>query len=487
MATETMTSRRDFLKVAGMGIAAGAMARWSRAADTAPAKKPNFLFILTDDQRFDAYHAGGCKEIITPAMDRLAAEGTSFVQATIMGGNSGAVCLPSRAMIMTGASLFRCKGVIQKDFVTLPQLLRQNGYATFATGKWHNGEESFIRSFEQGEAVFFGGMGDHFRTPVHDLRDGKLNNKRDITDFDAEKFTTATIGFLQTQAKTPDKPFFAYLAFKTPHDPRVVPPKFHQMYEAGKIPLPPNFLPKHPFDNGEMTIRDEKLAPFPRTPEEIRKHIAAYYAATSATDDQIGRVLKAVDDLGLADNTVVIFTGDNGLAVGQHGLMGKQNLYEHSSRVPLVLRGPGIGKGKRSEALCQLFDLHPTIATMAGLKAASTADGKDLGPVLRGEKDDVRDATLHAYRDLMRGVRTHDAKLIEYLVNGQRTTQLFSLKNDPWEMKNLADDPANAALLAAMRKRLEELSTEYAAVPLGQHISGGRKNGKKTANAEAEE
>lgn len=485
--TARMASRRDFLKLAGAGATVAAMRGLALAADGAPAKRPNFLFILTDDQRYDCYHAGGNRELVTPAMDRLAAEGTTFAQNTIMGGNSGAVCLPSRAMLMTGASLFRCKGVIPPDFVTLPQLLRQGGYATFATGKWHNGTESILRSFEQGEAIFFGGMGDHFKTPVQDIHDGKLENKRNITDFDAEKFASAVIGFLQQQAKTPDKPFFAYLAFKTPHDPRVVPPKFHQMYDASKLTLPANFMPRHPFDNGEMKIRDEMLAPFPRTPEEIRKHLAAYYAAISATDDQIGRVLKAVDDLNLTGNTVVIFASDNGLAVGQHGLMGKQNLYDHSSRVPLVMRGPGIAKGKRSEALCQLFDLHPTLAAMAGLKAAPTADGRDLGPVLRGEKEDVRDATLHAYRDIMRGVRTHDAKLIEYLVNGQRTTQLFDLKNDPWELKNLADVPASATMLATMRGKLEELNKEYSALPLGQNVSGGHKNGKKSSNAEAGE
>jgi arylsulfatase A-like enzyme len=312
-----------------------------------------------------------------------------------------------------------------------------------------------------------------------------------VTEFDAEVFSSATIGFLKNRPK--EKPFFAYLSFKTPHDPRVVPPKFHQMYEADKLPLPPNFLPEHPFDNGEMRIRDEMLAKFPRTPEEVRKHIAAYYAATSATDDQIGRVLKGLDDLGLAENTVVVFTGDNGLAVGQHGLMGKQNLYEHSSRIPLVLRGPGIPKGKRSEALCQLFDLCPTLAGLAGLKAPATADGKDLGPVLRGETTDVRDATLHAYREIQRAVRTHDAKLIEYLVKGQRTTQLFDLKNDPWETKDLANDPARADQVKALRQRLEELTKEYAAVPLGQTVgggggkAGGQKKGKPGPNAEAGE
>lgn len=481
-------NRRDFLQMAG--AAACAIVAPKRVMAEASGKGLNFLLILTDDQRFSAMRAAGCSEIITPAMDRLIAEGVYFAQATCMGGQHGAICVPSRATLMTGASLYRCNGGIPEEFVTLPQLFRQNGYATFATGKWHNEENALIRSFEFGKAIFHGGMGDHFKTTVTDIVEGKPASKRDETEFDAGVFADAAISFLKGRPK--DKPFFAYIAFKTPHDPRLVPEKFHKMYDASSITLPPNFMPQHPFDNGDMKLRDEMLAKFPRTPGEIRDHIAAYYAATTATDEQIDRVLKTLDELGLADNTVVVFAGDNGLAVGQHGLMGKQNLYEHSSRVPMAIRGPGITKGKRSEALSQLHDVCPTLLAMAGLKPMATADGKDLGPVIRGEKADVRDATLHAYREFQRAVRTHDAKLIEYLVNGKRTTQLFDLKNDPWEMKNLADDQAHAGLLKSMRERLEQLYKEYDAMPLGRNIEKpagqglkkGNRNGAKQAKAE---
>jgi arylsulfatase A-like enzyme len=481
---------RDLIRMACAGMAAMLLSPLA-VADGVPGKKLNVLLILTDDQRFSAMKAAGCTEVITPAMDRLVAEGMYFAQNTCMGGQQAAICVPSRAMLMTGASLYKCNGGIPAKFVTLPQFLRQKGYATFATGKWHNDESSLLRSFEFGKAVFHGGMGDHFKTPVTDVANGKLEARRVVAKFDAEVFADATIDFLKTRPQ--DKPFFAYLAFKTPHDPRKVPEKYHAMYDAAKITLPPNFLPQHPFDNGEMKIRDEMLASFPRKPAEICEHIAAYYAATTATDDQIGRVLKALSDLGLADNTVVVFAGDNGLAVGQHGLMGKQNLYDHSCRVPMVMRGPGIPKGKRSEALCQLYDVYPTLLGLVGLTPPATVDGKDLGPVISGEKQDVRDATLHAYQDIQRAVRTHDTKLIEYLVKGKRTTQLFDLKKDPWEMKNLADDSAYAGQLKSMRKLLEKLSTEYSAPPLGQNIAkhGGKdksgKKEKKMPNAEAGE
>ena len=177
----------------------------------------------------------------------------------------------------------------------------------------------------------------------------------------------------------------------------------------------------------------------------------------------------------------MVFTGDNGLAVGQHGLMGKQNMYDHSVRVPLVLRGPGIPAGKRAEALCYLFDLYPTLAAMAGVDPPATVDGKDLGPVIRRGKEEVREATLHAYREVQRAVRTRDAKLIEYLVEGVRTTQLCNLKNDPWETKNLADEAAYAGLLQSMRSRMELLGKEYNAAPLGSMFgpkAGPRKESK---------
>jgi len=468
-------NRRNFLKMTGLGILAVSASQLAGASEAA-GNKLNFLVILTDDQRFSALRAAGCNEIITPAMDRLGVEGVNFVQANIMGGQHGAICVPSRAQLMTGASLYRCKGGIPEDFVTMPQQLRQNGYATFMTGKWHNDEESLLRSFEYGKAIYHGGMSDHFKFSVTDISKGQSVNKREITEFDAEIFANLTIEFLKNRPK--DRPFFAYLAFKTPHDPRVVPEKYHKMYDAAKLTLPPNFMPEHPFDNGDMKVRDEMLAGFPRKQDEIREHIAAYYAATTATDDQIDRVLKMLEGLGLTDNTVVVFAGDNGLAVGQHGLMGKQSLYEHSCRIPLIMRGPGIPKGKSSEALCQIYDVCPTLLAMAGVQVPSSVDGRDLGPIIRGEKQEMRDATVHAYRELQRAVRTRDTKLIEYLVQGKRTTQLFNLKDDPWETKNLADDSAYAGLLAKMREKLGQLMKEYEVLPLGQNITVAKKGQK---------
>ena len=236
-----------------------------------------------------------------------------------------------------------------------------------------------------------------------------------------------------------------------------MPAEFLQMYDPDTLPLPPNFLGGHPFDNGEMHIRDEMLAGFPRTPEETRRHLAEYYAMISHLDARIGEIIDAVRRAGRLDRTVFVLAGDNGLALGQHGLFGKQSLYEHSTRVPLVLAGPGIPAGQRTDALVYLLDVFPTLCELAGVDVPATVDGQSLLPVAHGEQGG-RDELYLAYTDLQRGVRTDRYKLIEYVREGRRTeTQLFDLQADPWERTNLAGDPVHADMLAKLRAKLLEL------------------------------
>jgi hypothetical protein len=216
-------------------------------------------------------------------------------------------------------------------------------------------------------------------------------------------------------------------------------------------------MPAHPFDNGEMYVRDENLAPFPRTPEIVQEHIAAYYAMITHLDAQIGRVLDALEKTGRAKDTLVFFAGDNGLAVGQHGLLGKQNLYEHSVRVPLIISGPGIPENVRSDALCYLLDLYPTLCDILGLAIPETIEGKSLLPVLKNRKAKVRDSVFMAYRSFQRAVRTSDNwKLIKYNVRGVDTTQVFNLNEDPWEINNLVEDPASRTRLGDLTALLED-------------------------------
>ncbi len=450
-ATQYLGRRQWLQRVAG-GALTAAFARTEASAAT----RPNILFLFTDDQRFSTLNALNNPEVRTPAMDRLVRNGTAFTSAGIMGGTIGAVCAPSRAMLMTGQTLFhvdrsiirpeRSRPEERRPYIMFPELLRQHGYETFATGKWHNGEKLFARCFSSGENIFFGGMSDHLKVPVADFDptgEYPRNKRRTGGKFSSELFTDSAVNFLGKAPK--DRPWLAYIAYTAPHDPRMAPKEYAKLYPPSKIELPPNFMPEHPFDNGDMRLRDEKLAPWPRTPEVIREHIAAYYAMITHVDAQIGRVLEALERTGQAENTIIVFAGDNGLAVGQHGLLGKQNMYEHSVRVPLVIGGAGLPKGRQSGALCYLYDVFPTLCDLTGTKTPETVEGSSLTPILRGNADKVRDSMFFAYRDFQRAVKTRRWKLILYNAGGRKTTQLFDLHNDPAEMKNLAADPGQEA------------------------------------------
>ncbi|NOX89075.1 MAG: sulfatase-like hydrolase/transferase, partial [Calditrichaeota bacterium] len=259
-----------------------------------------------------------------------------------------------------------------------------------------------------------------------------------VKKFSSELFADAAVEFVKNYDR--ENPFFLYVAFTAPHDPRQAPAEFRKIYDPAKIDLPPNFMPRHPFDNGETDVRDERLAAMPRSPEEIKQHIADYYAIISHLDSQIGKILDVLEKTGKAENTVIVFAGDNGLAIGQHGLMGKQNLYEHSVRVPLIVSGFGIAENRRSNALCYVSDIFPTLCELTGFKTPAGVDGKSFLPVLKGKSDRLRSEVFLAYRHFMRGVITEDnLKLIKYNVRGEKHTQLFDLNNDPWETANLAN------------------------------------------------
>ncbi len=437
--------------------------------------RPNIVFFFTDDQRFDTLHALGNEQVHTPTMDSWVRSGTTFTHAHIMGGTSGAVCMPSRAMLMTGRTLFHLEAEgqdIPANHVLLGETLQQAGYRTFGTGKWHNGPSSYARSFTDGAEIFFGGMEDHWNVPACDfdptgrydtvhpaVRNAFYSNEvvqrrcDHITPgkHSSELFCEAAIDFIQGYDS--DQPFFVYISFMAPHDPRTMPKEFLDLYDPDQIELPPNWMPEHPFDNGALDIRDELLAAHPRTEAEIRRHIAEYYAMITHADAQMGKVIQALEAKGVLDNTIIIFAGDNGLALGQHGLMGKQSMYEHSIRVPLVFCGPGIPQGKQSNAFCYLFDIYPTLCDLIDIPPANTIEGKSLRPAMYDD-DPIRDTMYFAYTGLHRCVRDRRFKLIEYAVNGERTTQLFDMEADPWELHNLAGNAVYAKDLARLRSLL---------------------------------
>jgi len=429
-----------------------AQARADDEAASATRSRPNILFLLSDDQRRDTIRALGNWHMKTPNLDRLVREGTSFTRAYCMGSMNPAVCQPSRAMIMNGRTLFRA--TVGTPYKLLPEVLREEGYVTFATGKWHHARAPFARAFIAGGAIFFGGMSDHDKVPLHDFDPtGRYDAKPRYEDkLSSELFADAAVDFLERHAKQRSaRPFFAYVSFTAPHDPRTPPAEYREMYDAAKLRLPENFLPEHPFDNGEMTIRDEKLAPWPRTPEVVREHLADYYGMISHMDAQIGRILDALEETGLKENTIIVFAADHGLAIGSHGLLGKQSVYEHSMGTPLIIGGPGLPEQKKNDAFAYLFDIYPTLCDLAGVKVPESVEGKSLATVLRGEERQVRDTVFTAYK-VQRAVRDDRWKLIRYTHINK--TQLFDLAIDPAERNNLAAEPEFAPRVARMMKML---------------------------------
>jgi arylsulfatase A-like enzyme len=416
-----------------------------------PARKPNILFLFSDDQRADTIAALGNQHIQTPNLDRLVQQGTTCTRAYCMGARQGAVCVPSRAMLMSGRTLFRVSEIL-KGQTTWPEKFQQAGYATFISGKWHNGEESARRSFAEGRAVFFGGMGDPYKLPVQDFASGGgLTRPRMSGKHSVALFADEAIEFLKHQSG--DRPFLCYVAFNAPHDPRLAPREYHEHYNQARPPLPANYLPQHPFNNGDLIGRDERLAPWPRTPEVVRQHLADYYAAITFLDAQVGRILDALKASGRYDNTLIIYSSDHGLAIGSHGLFGKQNLYDHSMHSPLIFSGPGIPKGRRFDALCYLLDIFPTLGDLAGVAGPKESEGKSLVGVFDGRQASVRATLFTAYRDVQRAVRDDRWKLIVYPQVNKR--QLFDLQTDPAERQDLSQDSHQAAeserLMALLR------------------------------------
>ncbi len=416
--------------------------------------RPNVLVLVSDDQRADTIGALGNAVIRTPHLDSLVREGTAFTRAYCMGSTEPAVCVPSRAMFLSGRSLFRVGIRLPEPVALWPKAMEQAGYSTYGTGKWHNTPPSFARAFSSGGPVFFGGMGNQFKVQVQDFDPaGKYGKDRQRVGekFSSELFADAAVTFLGEHKG--GKPFFLYVAFTAPHDPRTPPGEYASMYDPARMPLPGNFLPKHPFNNGEMTVRDEKLLPWPRTPEAVRKEIADYFGMITHMDAQIGRILKALDDSGRRKDTLVVFFSDHGLSLGSHGLLGKQNLYEHSMRAPLLLSGPGVPRGATSDAFCYLYDVFPTVCSLAGVPVPEGVEGRSLGPVLAGKEKKSRDAIFCAYRDVQRSVRNERWKLLRYpQIN---TSQLFDLSEDPDEMRDLAADPAQTVRLREMTALLD--------------------------------
>jgi arylsulfatase A-like enzyme len=461
-----MASAKTIAIAVGVIASLACLADCLAAAEDPPARRPNFLVIVSDDQRPDTIRALGNEVIRTPALDLLVRGGTAFTRAIA----ANPICTPSRAEILTGCDGFRNGvlrgGKINPELVLWGDAMRAAGYHAWYVGKWMNDGKPSTRGYEETLGLFAGGGAgeptfavDAHGRPVTGYRgwvfqddEGRKFPERGVglTPDISREFADAAIRFIR---RKPAEPFFLHVNFTAPHDPLLMPPGYEGKYDTAQIPLPPNFLPRHPFDHGNLEGRDEQLLPWPRTAKDVREDLAVYYAVISHMDEQVGRILAALATTGQADNTVVIFTSDQGLAMGSHGLRGKQNMYEHTIGVPLIFAGAGVSKGRRTDAQCYLRDLYPTVCEIAGIAIPDTVQGRSLLPVLEGRAASVYSEVFACFDQAQRMIRTDRWKLIRYPL--VEKYQLFDLAADPNEIHDLAADPASAGVVADLKSRLE--------------------------------
>jgi arylsulfatase A-like enzyme len=441
--------------------------------------KKNVLFLFADDMRYDTISALGNPEIKTPNLDALVRNGTSFVNAHIPGGSFAAVCMPSRAMLNTGRGLNHLVDLgatIPEEHTCLGEHLKANGFNTFGTGKWHNCYKSYGRSFTSGAEIFFGGMYDHWKVPVynfdptgeypnvvHDVMNPGYDNlmvprrcdHANLGVHSTDLFADAACDYIRSYDDT-ENPFYMYVAYMAPHDPRSMPQKYTDMYNLDEISLPPNFYKEHPFDFGVIDVRDERLLPYPRSEEDIKIQIRDYYAMITHLDDSIGRIIETLKESGMYEDTIILFSADNGLAVGQHGLLGKQSAYEHSIRVPFVISGPGVPKNETRDSYIYLMDIFPTLCDMVGIDIPESVEGISFKEAVSDKKSITRDYLYAGYADKVRSIKDYTYKLIEYKCVDLRKTQLFNLENDPWEMHDLSKQKEMQPTIQNLRSKLME-------------------------------
>ena len=488
-------NRRMFLKKLGVGfvvlnLPACCVSSQKLSGYGSKGKRPNILFIIADDQSpFDLKVYDRGSELDTPVLDKLAKNGMVFDGAYHMGSWSGAVCTPSRHMVMCGRTVWHLPGknpnagnpeIVPVDLAenTIGAIFNRAGYATMRTCKKGN-------SYAAANAKFT------VRCE---------SSKRGGTDGTGSAWhAEQVLDYLDERVANKDsKPFMIYYGFSHPHDPRNgkagLLTKYGAVNHTDKNSLPPdnprqpempvNYLDGHPFHHGHPGLRDEvKVSGVweKRDERTIGNELGREFACSENIDIQVGRVLKKLEEMGELENTYIFYTADHGIAIGRHGLQGKQNLYEHTWRVPFIVKGPGIKAGTRVQGNIYLLDVLGTICDLAGIKAPKTVESMSFRPVLEGKRDTVRDVLYGVYsggtKPGMRSVRKGDWKLIKYdVLDGQvRQTQLFNLKDNPDELLkehheakivkltgnkpkanqvNLADDPKYAGTLAEMEALL---------------------------------
>lgn len=437
--------------------------------------RPNILFLFADDQTYESIHALGNDEIETPNLDRLVRSGTTLTHAYNQGGFHGAVCVASRTMLVSGRYLWHAqqlertiKQPAEMDRLW-PRLMKKQGYDTYFTGKWHIKADA-KKVFDVAEHVR-GGMPkqtpEGYNRPIEGEPDKwspfdpKFGGFWEGGKHWSEVVKDDAIGYLEAAAKS-ENPFFMYIAFNAPHDPRQSPQEYVDRYPLSKVKVPSDFLPLYPYMDAignSKSLRDEALAPYPRTEYAVKVNRQEYYAIITHMDHQIGLILDALKKTGQEENTYIFFTADHGLSCGHHGLMGKQNMYDHSVRVPLMVVGEGVEAGAKIDTPVYLQDIMPTTLELAGASIPDYVKFNSLLPVLSGQRKQQYDAIYGAYREEMQRMIADDGfKLILYPKVPKAL--LFDLQADPHERHDLSDVAEHQPRIKTMFEKLQSLQVE---------------------------
>jgi arylsulfatase A-like enzyme len=438
------------------------------------AERPNFVFLFADDQRYDAMSvvqkeqgaSGRFPWFKTPSMDRLAAEGVRFRNAFVV----NSLCSPSRACFLTGRyshanGIWNNRTPLDAKAVTHASLLRAKGYSTGYVGKWHMGQQSARPGFDW--YASFTGQGTYFNANF--LVNGKGEKADEWTD---DRSADYAIRFLE-KGRAKDKPFLLVVGFKAPHGP-FTPPKRRADDFAGETARKVPNLGLRPGFNLDRDVKEKKGGG--KATVNLN-----YFRCIAGVDDNVGKVLKALDRLKLAENTVVVYSSDNGFYLGEHGLADKRSGYEESIRIPLIVRWPKSGlKGVTRDDMVLNFDLAPTFLDLAGVAVPKEMHGKSWRPLLAKERPKAPFRTSFFYEyfresggkkakptslggfntPTMTAVRTVTHKLLKYRGRPE-WTELFDLAADPYETKNLFKDEKHAEVRKKLEKEHDRLAKVF--------------------------
>ena len=449
----------------------------------AAAARPNVLVILTDDQRWDAMSCAGHRLLKTPNIDRLAAEGARFANMFV----TTSLCSPSRASILSGLYAHR-HGVLNNfteypdSLPSYPKRLREAGYETAYFGKWHMGETNGMPRTGFDFWMSHKGQGNYF---------GNEWNINGRTQYMAGYYTTVvTEHALEWLNRKHEKPFLLIVGEKAPHGGPIQPePKYEHAFDSSPIAKPANH---DAWKDGKPAWLAQSFPTWHGAGgplynyHDYDKFVRAYLGTLLSVDDSVGLIYSALRQSGQLDNTVVIYTSDNGFALGEHGRVDKRTMYEESLRVPLLVRYPPLARpGTVIPEMVLSLDLAPSIIDLCGAKPLKGIDGESWKPLLAGKTKGWRKSWLYfynyekefAYTPNVRGVRTADWKYIYYPHGDgspdRYTAELYNLAADPLELHNLINDPSAAKQLAELKKEHARLMRKHKAVPDHMPVDGG--------------